>query len=92
VQLHVVSSDEPTTVAEAEAEANQNWKRAMEEEMSAIEDNKTKKLCQLPHGRRAIGLKWVFKVKHDQTGVVGNTLCYEEPNQHLNIAKQILIQ
>jgi hypothetical protein len=68
VQLHVVSPEEPTTVAEAQSD--QNWKMAMEEEMSAIEDNKTWKLCELPHGHRAIGLKWGFKVKHDESGVV----------------------
>jgi hypothetical protein len=42
----------------------------MEEEMSAIEDNKTWKLCELPHERRAIVLKWVFKIKHDESGAV----------------------
>jgi hypothetical protein len=42
----------------------------MQEEMSAIEDNKTGKLCELPHGRRAIGLKWIFKVMHDELGAV----------------------
>jgi hypothetical protein len=68
LQLHVVSSDEPATLAEAQAD--QNWKRAMEEEMSAIEDNKTWKLCELPHGHCAIGLKWVFKVKRDESGAV----------------------
>jgi hypothetical protein len=39
VQLHVVSPEEPATVADAQSDWN--WKRAMEEEMSAIEDNKT---------------------------------------------------
>jgi hypothetical protein len=68
VQLHVVSPEEPTTVAKAQSD--QNWKRAMEEEMSAIEDNKTWKLCQMPHGHQAIGLKSIFKVKHDESGVV----------------------
>jgi hypothetical protein len=39
VQLHVVSPEEPATLADAQSD--RNWKRAMEEEMSAIEDNKT---------------------------------------------------
>jgi hypothetical protein len=42
----------------------------MEDEMDAIEENKTWTLCELPQGRRAIGLKWVFKVKHDEAGSV----------------------
>jgi L-rhamnose mutarotase len=48
VQPHVVSPEELATVAEAQVD--QNWKKAMEEEMSAIEENKTWKLCELPHG------------------------------------------
>ena len=40
------------------------------EEMSAIEENKTWKLVNLPHGHRPIGLKWVFKVKRDEAGMI----------------------
>jgi hypothetical protein len=64
LQLHVLSSDEPVTFDEAES--NPCWRRAMEEEISAIEENKTWTLCELPQGRQAIGLKWVFKVKRDE--------------------------
>jgi hypothetical protein len=42
----------------------------MEEELQAIEDNGTWTLTDLPQGRRAIGLKWVFKVKKDEHGAV----------------------
>jgi hypothetical protein len=42
----------------------------MEEEMAAIKENQTWTLCDLLHGRRAIGLKWVFKVKRDEAGAV----------------------
>jgi hypothetical protein len=42
----------------------------MEEERQAIEDNGTWTLTDLPQGRRAIGLKWVFKVKKDEHGAV----------------------
>jgi hypothetical protein len=45
-QLLVVSSDEPTTLVEAQA--NPYWKQAMEEEMASIEDNQTWALCNLP--------------------------------------------
>jgi hypothetical protein len=38
----------------------------MEEEMTSIIDNKTWSLEELPAGHRAIGLKWVFKLKHDK--------------------------
>ena len=42
----------------------------MEEEMASIEENRTWSLVDLPHGRRAISLKWVFKVKRDENGEV----------------------
>jgi hypothetical protein len=65
-ELHVVSSDEPTSFDEAEQ--SPHWRKAMLEEMRSIEENGTWYLSELPPGRRAIGLKWVFKVKHDEQG------------------------
>jgi hypothetical protein len=46
------------------------WCKAMKEELKAIEDNNTWTLIDLPAGRKAIGLKWVFKVKKDEKGAV----------------------
>jgi hypothetical protein len=46
------------------------WRRAMEEELSSIHDNKTWTLTTLPAGHKAIGLKWVFKLKKDNKGEV----------------------
>ena len=42
----------------------------MTEELAAIEENKTWTLTNLPLGRKAIGLKWVFKVKRDEKGAI----------------------
>lgn len=42
----------------------------MEEELKSLEDNKTWSLTELPQGREAIGLKWVFKVKKDENGKI----------------------
>jgi hypothetical protein len=39
-------------------------------EMNSIQDNKTWELAVLPPGHRAIGLKWVFKVKRDPDGKI----------------------
>jgi hypothetical protein len=36
--------------------------------MKSIEENDTWCLADLPSGRRAIGLKWMFKVKRDVDG------------------------
>jgi hypothetical protein len=62
------SSDRNSSLAKAHVD--QNWQRAMEDEMAAIEDNKTWVLSDLPPGCRAIRLKWVFKVKHNEQGAV----------------------
>ena len=38
--------------------------------MTSIEENKTWALVDLPLGHRPIGLKWVYKLKRDEQGVV----------------------
>ena len=35
----------------------------MDEEMASIEANQTWRLSELPPGYRAIGLKWIYKLK-----------------------------
>jgi hypothetical protein len=67
-QLFAVAADEPATLAEAEQDVH--WRTAMTEEIQAIEDNHTWVLTNLPPGRKAIDLKWVFKVKRDEKGSV----------------------
>jgi hypothetical protein len=42
----------------------------MKEEMDAIVTNGTWSLTELLAGHRAIGLKWVYKVKCDQLGAI----------------------
>ena len=54
----------------AEAEQHQPWRRAMIEEMTSIEENRTWHLVDLPLGHRPIGLRWVFKVKKNGDGMV----------------------
>jgi hypothetical protein len=67
-ELHVVSSDELTSFAEAEHSLS--WRKAMMEEMDNIEENVTWSLVDLPPNRKSIGVKWVFKVKRDEHGAV----------------------
>lgn len=45
-----------------------HWKKAMEEELHSIEENDTWELTDLPRGRKAVGSKWVFKIKRDENG------------------------
>lgn len=66
--LCLVTADEPVGVEEALA--SPEWKAAMQEEMKAIVDNNTWTAATLPSGCRAIGLKWVFKLKKDPDGNV----------------------
>jgi hypothetical protein len=39
----------------------------MEVELKSIQENQTWEIADLPRDTKAIGLKWVFKVKRDQT-------------------------
>jgi hypothetical protein len=67
-ELLAISADEPASLDEA---LKQNcWRKAIAEELAAIEENKTWSLTTLPADRHAIGLKWVFKVKRDEQGAV----------------------
>jgi hypothetical protein len=42
----------------------------MQSEMDAVEKNCTWELADLPRGHNAITLKWVFKLKRDETGAI----------------------
>lgn len=66
--LLMVNTDEPTTFQEAQA--HECWRKAMLDEMTAIEANGTWELVEAPAHHRPIGLKWVFKTKKDAAGVV----------------------
>ena len=46
------------------------WEDAMAKEIEAIEKNATWSLNTLPAGHKAIGLKWVFKLKKNSAGEV----------------------
>jgi hypothetical protein len=46
------------------------WHQAMVRKMEAHLENGTWELVKLPHGRKAIGSKWVFKVKRNPDGTV----------------------
>jgi hypothetical protein len=68
-ELHLACDDgEPRSFAEAEKHAA--WRVVMQSEMDAVETNRTWELADLPHGHRAITLKWVFKLKRDEAGAV----------------------
>jgi hypothetical protein len=63
-EMCAVIGDEPATAEEALK--TEEWRAAMMEELGSIKENKTWSLVNLARGQKAIGLKWVFKLKHDE--------------------------
>ena len=62
---------EPKTLKEALLSPQaKEWQEAVNEELSSLEQHKTWEVCELPAGRKAIGCKWVFKIKQKQDGTV----------------------
>lgn len=59
---------DPTTFEEANKSAR--WRKAMDQEMAAIEKNNTWELTTLPVGAKTIGVKWIFKTKLNENGDV----------------------
>lgn len=53
-----------------EARHSKEWIRACEDEIESIKKNKTWELVDLPFGAKAIGLKWVFKIKCNADGSI----------------------
>lgn len=62
---------EPTSYNEVESNPNaKQWEEAMDREYASLLENNTWQRAELPSGRKAIGCKWVFKVKYDKDGLV----------------------
>ncbi|KAJ0936654.1 putative RNA-directed DNA polymerase [Helianthus annuus] len=59
---------EPTSYDEAATE--ESWLNAMKEELASIKRNNTWSLTNLPAGQRAIGVRWVFKLKKNAEGKI----------------------
>ncbi|KAK4384698.1 Retrovirus-related Pol polyprotein from transposon RE1 [Sesamum angolense] len=59
---------EPRTYTQAKEHSE--WQQAMHQELTALEENKTWEVVDLPSDKRAIGCKWVYKVKLKPDGSV----------------------
>lgn len=46
------------------------WREAINDEIKAIEKNKSLSLCELPAPRMTIGVKWVYRTKYKPDGEV----------------------
>ena len=68
---YLTSSTEPWTLKEAQMGSEwRYWREAINDELKSIQDNNTWELVDLPHGRKPIGSKWVFKVKYHADGSI----------------------
>jgi Reverse transcriptase (RNA-dependent DNA polymerase)/Integrase core domain/GAG-pre-integrase domain len=64
--IATLPSQEPLNFQQALASNDwKKWEKAIESELKSIRDNDTWELVRLPVGRKAIGSKWVFKIKAD---------------------------
>ncbi|CCA74619.1 related to retrotransposon HobS hobase (N-terminal fragment), partial [Serendipita indica DSM 11827] len=64
-------SREPTTLGEAlKRPDGDKYVQAATEEVRAHLENGTWKLVRLPQGKKAIGSRWVFKIKRDADGSI----------------------
>ena len=48
----------------------EKWRKAMDDEIDAIERNGTWELSDLPKGQKTIGVKWVYKTKLKEDGEI----------------------
>ncbi|KAK4386639.1 Retrovirus-related Pol polyprotein from transposon RE2 [Sesamum angolense] len=54
----------------AQAQGHLEWDKAMAEELKALETNNTWEVTSLPAGKKAIGSRWVYKLKLNPDGSV----------------------
>jgi hypothetical protein len=64
--VRVIQEVEPTRFEQAIE--NPKWDDAMDEEMATLDVNATWELVALPKDKKAIGCKWVYKIKHNANG------------------------
>ncbi len=66
-----VAVGEPRSYSEATRSPHRvKWEQAMQEEIDSINANDTFTLVPLPPARKAIGSKWVFKIKRHADGSI----------------------
>ncbi|MCH83031.1 hypothetical protein A2U01_0003845, partial [Trifolium medium] len=64
----VIAETEPTTFSEAVKD--ERWRSAMQHEIQALEDNHTWTMCPLPANKKALGCKWIYKIKYRSDGTI----------------------
>ncbi|CAJ2636929.1 unnamed protein product [Trifolium pratense] len=64
----ILAGIEPQTFAEAVK--YERWQQAMQNEIDALENNSTWTVETLPPNKKAIGCKWVYKIKYHSNGTI----------------------
>lgn len=64
----VTTGCEPKSFKEAMTDVG--WRQAMQTEIRALEDNGTWSMEKLPPGKRALGSRWVYKIKYNSDGSI----------------------
>ena len=58
----------PSTIQEALRD--ENWRKAINEKMQALEKNETWDIVELPKGKKTVGCKWIFTIKYKADGTI----------------------
>ena len=61
---------EPKNIVEANKDDDDDWIKAMNEELEEIENNQTLELVPRPQGKNMVGTKWALKNKFNEDGQV----------------------
>lgn len=61
--------DDPVTLKDVQSRPDRlKWVEAMKDEMLSLKENNTWTLVQLPHGKKVVRSKWIFKTKYNSDG------------------------
>ena len=72
--LCAAEMEEPKTMSQAKKRPDAvKWMKAAKEEMDSLLEHDTWSLTKPPLGRKVIGSKWVFKIKHDDKAMLRGT-------------------
>ncbi|KAL4036651.1 hypothetical protein IC575_000215 [Cucumis melo] len=78
-----------------EAKSDPNWSQAMEAEMSALYNNKTWTLVELPQGKIPVGCRWVFSIKYNANGrlmIQSETGCERNAFLHGELKEEVYME
>ena len=96
---------EPKNIVETNKDDDDDWIKAMNEELEEIENNQTLEVVPRPQGKNMVGTKWVLKNNFNEDGqVIGNKarlvskgyaqvegIDFEETFAHVTILESIIM-